>query len=153
MWCELEVCAGDLLGGLQVLLGGPEGPEPALGFSKIWSPTSTCREATSKTTTTKAFAQPARGSRDFFVTYFRNVTCGVNLRCAPETFLGGASSLISSRRKTTQRPGSRWLCARPLASGGLGEASVRTLDSDSAYLLRLWTLGTLSTESLTQHIL
>jgi hypothetical protein len=54
------------------VLGGREGPEPALGEKKPGLSHFGREQQASKTT--KVFAQPARGSRDFFVTYFRNVT-------------------------------------------------------------------------------
>jgi len=50
---------------IQIQLGGPEGPEPALGEKKPGL-SHFGREQASKTT--KVFAQQARGSRDFFVT-------------------------------------------------------------------------------------
>jgi hypothetical protein len=67
--------------------------------------------------------------------------------CGPSSFPRGGFK--KKNNAATTGGGSRWLCARPL--GGLGEASVRTLDSDSAYLLRLWTLGTLSMDSAHQE--
>ena len=50
-----------------LILGGPEGPEPALGGKKPGLSHFGREQAASKTTT-KVFAQQARGSRDFFVT-------------------------------------------------------------------------------------
>ncbi len=49
------------------LLGGPEGPEPALGEKKT-PDCPTLVDGKQQSKTTKVFAQQARGSRDFFVT-------------------------------------------------------------------------------------
>ncbi len=62
-----------------IVIGGPEGPEPALGFSKIWSPTSTCREAASKPTKKRpSDSEPGGHGRAnvflFYVNYYYYVS-------------------------------------------------------------------------------
>ena len=52
------------------LLSGPEGPEPALGFSKkIWSPTSKCHEQ-AKQQNNKSFRPTSPGSRERFFDFY-----------------------------------------------------------------------------------